>query len=71
MRVSTCNTNSIARVMLQSKTDGKTFRATIFDKVLRTIVKDVPGVTVSERLLCTPVYRFTVKGDVVICGKPA
>ena len=71
MRVSTCNKNSIAWVMLQSETDGKTFRATIFDEVLRAIVKDVPEATVSEKLLCTPVYRFTVKGDVVICGKPA
>ena len=71
MRVSTCNTNSIARVMIQSETDGKTFRATIFDEVLTTIVKDMPGATVSERLLCTPLYRFTVKVDVVICGKPA
>ena len=50
MRVSTCNTNSITQVMLQRETDGKTFRATIFDKVLTTIVKDVPGATVSERL---------------------
>ena len=48
MRVSTCNTNSITQVMLQRETDGKTFRATIFDKVLTTIVKDVPGATVSE-----------------------
>ena len=48
MRVSTCNTNSIARVMLQSETNAKTFRATIFDELLTTIVKDMHGATVSE-----------------------
>ena len=70
MRVSTCNTNSIAWVMLQRETDGKTFQATIFDEVLTTIVKDMPEATVSERLLSTLLYHFTVKGDVVICAKP-
>ena len=34
---------------------------TIFDEVLTTIVREVPGATVSERLLCAPVCHYTVK----------
>ena len=48
-KVSSYNTSSIARVILQSKTDQRTLFAMIFNKVLTTIVRDVPGATISER----------------------
>ena len=69
MKVSSCNTSSVARVILHSQTDQKTLRATIFDEVLTTIVREVPGATVSERLLCAPVCHYMVKRDIVVCAK--
>ena len=61
MKVTNCNMKSVARVILQSETDGRTHRVTFFDKVLTAILRDVPGATVSKRLLCTPLCQFTIK----------
>ena len=38
-------------------------------QTLTTIVREVPGATVSERLLCAPVCHYTVKRDIVVCAK--
>ena len=71
MKTLSCNTNSIAQMMLPSETNGGTHPATVYHQVLRTIVKDVPRAIVSKKLLCTVLHHFTGKGDVVICAKPA
>jgi len=60
-KVTNCNMNSVAQVILQSETDGRTHRVTIFDEVLTAILKDVPGAIVSKRLLCTPLCQFNIK----------
>ena len=65
MKVLSCNTNSVTRMMLQSETDG----GHIYHQVLIAIVKDVTGATVSKKLFCTLLHRFTGEGDVVICVK--
>ena len=67
MKVLICTTNGVARMMLQSETDG----GPIYHQVLTAIVKDVPGATVSKKLFCTLLHRFTGEGDVVICAKSA
>jgi len=61
IKVTNCNMNSVARVILQCETDGRTHRVTIFDEVLTAILRDVPGATISKRLLCTPLCQFTIK----------
>lgn len=71
MKALSCNTNSVARMMLQSEMDGRTHPATIYHQVLTAIVKDVPRAIVNKKLLCTVLHHFTGKGDVVICAKPA
>ena len=62
-KVSSCNTNNIAWVMLQRETDGPSSVDSNCQRCARSYS--------SEGLLCAPLYQFTVKGEVVIRAKPA
>ena len=53
------------------ETDTKKIRLTLFDDVVRFVIKDIdmPGASVSDKLVCTPQLQFTIKEDVAVAGQ--
>ena len=62
---SRCDQGIFCRVIFE--TDTKKIRLTLFDDVVKDI--DMPGASVSDKLLCTPQLQFTIKEDVAVAGQ--
>ena len=67
-----CKEGTIGRVIVESSEKAYTYRLTVFEDVIKAIVKDIDieGASLSDKLVCAPELEFTIRDEVVVSAKP-
>ena len=64
-----CDEGTVARVIIEAS--EKRYRVTIFEDVIRVVIKDVDMLaSVSDKLVCGPQLQFTIKDEIIVSAKP-
>ena len=71
MRVGSCSTNKVARVVLKGASDGKLHYLTMFEKVLQPLLELSTAEETREKLLTLPmlIIAFNTR-DIVSSARP-